>query len=183
MKVGILALQGAFREHITMLNALEVESVVVRSLEDLTDIEGLIIPGGESTTMMKLLVELNLFDGLREIISAGLPTWGTCAGMILLSDSHLDVMNITVKRNAYGNQSGSFTCHHEMDTINSYPMVFIRAPYIIKKNNTVTALSVYDEKIVAAKENNILVTSFHPELTDDTSIHRYFIDMIRNSKL
>ncbi len=183
MKVGILALQGAFREHINMLNALEVESGVVRSLEDLTDIEGLIIPGGESTTMMKLLVELNLFDGLKDIISAGLPTWGTCAGMILLSDSHLDVMNITVKRNAYGNQSGSFTCLHEMDTINYYPMVFIRAPYIIKKDNTVKALSVYDEHIVAAKENNILVTSFHPELTDDTSIHRYFIDMIRNSKL
>ena len=183
MRVGILALQGAFREHFNMLYKLGVDAVAVRASEDLIDIDGLIIPGGESTSMMKLLIELNLLDDLKKIISSGLPTWGTCAGMILLSDSHLHVMNITVKRNAYGNQSGSFKCSHDMDTINSYPMVFIRAPYIIKYDNAVNVLSVYNGKIVAVKENHILATSFHPELTDDTRIHMYFVDMIRNSRL
>ena len=181
MRIGVLALQGAFREHLSCLDNLGINSIEVRTKSDLESIDGIILPGGESTAMMKLLHELDLKDSLIEYISKGLPTWGTCAGMILLSESHLAVMNIDTQRNAYGNQSGSFMKKHDFGDLLDIPMVFIRAPIIKDYKETVEVLSVVDDKIVAAREKNVLATAFHPELTDDLNIHKYFIQMIRDS--
>jgi len=184
-KIGILALQGAFIEHEKMLNRLNVEHFLIRKRSDLHQhMDGLILPGGESTAMGKLLDDLDLKEDVRSKISNGLPVFGTCAGMILLganiegSDTkHLACMDITVRRNAYGRQLGSFS------TISSFhntlvPMVFIRAPYIGKVGDGVKIMSTVDGNIVAAQENNMLVTSFHPELTEDTTVHSYFINNI-----
>jgi len=181
MVVGILALQGAFREHVDMLKGLHIETRLIRKSDELDHIDGLILPGGESTAMMKLLTETGLKKPLSDKISNGLPTWGTCAGMILLSKSHLDLMKIDVLRNAYGNQSGSFKVKADLGKILDYPQVFIRAPYIKASADHVDVLSVVKGHIVAARESHMLATSFHPELTNDTRIHEYFIDMIKAS--
>lgn len=187
MKIGVLAMQGAYAEHISMLKKLEVDVVEIRNKEDLKNINGLIIPGGESTTMGKLIRSLDIYDDLKEKIEGGLPVWGTCAGMILLAKSiyeddtkHLATMDIEVKRNAYGRQLGSFETKSFIKGIGEdVQMVFIRAPYIESVGNRVEVLSVVDKNIVAAKEDNMLVTSFHPELTDDDRVHKYFIDMVK----
>ena len=188
MKIGVLAMQGAYAEHISILKKLDVDVVEIRNKEDLKNIEGLIIPGGESTTMGKLIKTLDIYDDLKEKIEGGLPVWGTCAGMILLAKSiyeddtkHLATMDIEVKRNAYGRQLGSFETKSFIKGIGEdVQMVFIRAPYIKSVGNRVEVLSVVDKNIVAAKEDNMLVTSFHPELTDDNRVHKYFIDMVKN---
>lgn len=184
MKIGVLALQGAFIEHIQILNSLLVDAFEIRNKTDLMqDMDGLIIPGGESTTISKLLTDLDLYEYLKNSIHKGLPVFGTCAGMILLAkeiaDSHqnsLDAIDIRVRRNAYGRQLGSFYIEAEFKGIGSIPMTFIRAPYIEKAGPGVTVLSVVDDKIVAASEKNVLVTSFHPELTSDNRVHKYFLD-------
>jgi len=185
VKISILALQGAFIEHKKMLDRLNVEHFLIRKRSDLLQhMDGLILPGGESTVMGKLLDDLDLKEDIRSKISKGLPVFGTCAGMILLganieeSDTkHLACMDITVRRNAYGRQLGSFS------TVSSFnntlvPMVFIRAPYIGKVGDGVKIMSTVDGHVVAAQENNMLVTSFHPELTEDTTVHSYFINNI-----
>lgn len=190
MLIGVLALQGAFIEHINVLNKLGVDTFEIRKKDDLLrDFDGLVIPGGESTVMGKLIRELGMFDILKQMIGSGMPVFGTCAGMILLAKSiensevsHLATMGIEVKRNAYGRQLGSFATSGIFDNINDVKMVFIRAPYINKVRNGVKVLSVVDGNIVAAREGNQLVTSFHPELTGDYRVHSYFIEMVKNAK-
>ncbi|WP_434797302.1 pyridoxal 5'-phosphate synthase glutaminase subunit PdxT [Terrisporobacter vanillatitrophus] len=189
MKIGVLAMQGAYEEHISILKSLNVDTIEIRNKEDLKNIDGLIIPGGESTTMGKLIRNLDIYNELKEKIESGLPVWGTCAGMILLAKSiyeddtkHLATMDIEVRRNAYGRQLGSF---HTKSTIkeigDDIHMVFIRAPYIESVGDKVEVLSVVDKNIVEAKEDNMFVTSFHPELTEDNRVHKYFVDMVKNN--
>ena len=180
MKIAILALQGAFEEHRQMLLKLGVESFFVRNAADWDrPKDGLIIPGGESTTILKLLNDLSLYDAVRNEILAGLPVFGTCAGLIMLDSKHLNTMNIQVKRNAYGRQLGSFYHEGKFDGIDrNIPMTFIRAPYIESVGNRVEILSVVDGNIVAARQDNQVVTAFHPELNEDTAVHEYFLKMI-----
>lgn len=190
MKIGVLALQGAFLEHVNALKKLGVTPILIKNLNDLKGISGLILPGGESTAIGKLLVDLNLIVPIRTLIENGLPTYGTCAGMILLAKNlsndnrkHLSVMDITVKRNAYGRQNDSFSLNENFKGIDSeVNMVFIRAPYIEEIGPNVEVLSRVNSNIVAARENNILVTSFHPELTDDLKVHQYFLEMIKGAR-
>ena len=188
MKIGVLALQGGVIEHLNHIKALGIEAVEVKTLSDLDNLDGLILPGGESTTMGKILVQRNLLEPLKNKISGGLPVWGTCAGMILLAKelegdtySHLSTMDIKVKRNAYGSQLDSFTTNVFIKEISTepIPLVFIRAPYIVEIGVNVKVILEVDENIVAAKEKNMLVTSFHPELTDSLEFHKYFIEMCR----
>lgn len=186
MNIGILALQGAFIEHKYTLDELRINSFEIRQKKDLqTEFDGLIIPGGESTVMGKLLHNLDLFDQIRELIAQGLPVFGTCAGLLLLAKEivnddklHLATMDIVAKRNAYGRQLGSFTIEENFQGIGKIPMTFIRAPYIESLQDDVEVLATVNGKIVAAKQKNQLVTAFHPELTQDTSVHKYFIDII-----
>lgn len=182
--IGVLALQGAFREHRVALESLGYSCVEVRNPGDLQGIDGLIIPGGESTAMGRLLEGSQLKELLYTRISSGLPVWGTCAGMILLAreiagqdEVHLPLMDIRVRRNAYGRQLDSFYCEAPMSGVaHDIRMPFIRAPYIEEAGDRVTILSQVDGNIVAAREGNILVTSFHPELTEDRRVHRYFAE-------
>jgi 5'-phosphate synthase pdxT subunit len=187
-RIGVLALQGAFAEHINMVRQLGMEAFEIRQKKDLTDqqMDGIILPGGESTVIGKLLNELDMFDPLYKMISAGLPVMGTCAGLILLAknisneDHHyLGTMDITVRRNAYGRQLGSFHTIHEFKGIGKLPMTFIRAPFIENASEQagVEILAEVDGKIVAARQKHMLVTAFHPELTGDTRIHQYFLDL------
>ena len=186
MNIGILALQGAFKEHKDILDILEVDSYEIRKKSDLKKRpDGLIIPGGESTVIGKLLNDLGMMEELKYIIENGVPVFGTCAGLILLAKKiendkriHLGCMNIDVQRNAYGRQLGSFVTKEEFQGIGKIPMVFIRAPYIKSIGNNVKILSEVKGKIIAAEEKNILVTAFHPELTKDTRVHKYFIEKI-----
>jgi len=184
MKIGVLALQGAFKEHIEILNKLGVKGVEVRKKEDLKSIQGIILPGGESTAMGKLLVDLDIMGTLKDMIKNGFPVYGTCAGMILLAKSlsndekvHLGVMDIVVKRNAYGRQLGSFACKAPVVGVGKdVEMVFIRAPYIKTCGEGIEVLAEIDKNIVAARQENILVSSFHSELTSDYRMHQFFID-------
>lgn len=190
MVIGVLAMQGAYEEHINILQDLDVSPVEIRNKNDLQNIDGIIIPGGESTTMGKLIRTLDIYNDLKEKIESGMPVWGTCAGMILLAKSicnddtvHLGTMDIEVKRNAYGRQLGSFNTKSKVKDIGEdIKMVFIRAPYIENIDDNVEVLSVVDNNIVAAKENNMLVTSFHPELTSDYRVHKYFLKMVENNR-
>jgi 5'-phosphate synthase pdxT subunit len=186
MRIGVLALQGGFAEHIRMLRSLQVDSFEIRKKEDLqTAMDGLILPGGESTVIGKLLNELGLFDPLNEQIQNGLPTFGTCAGMILLArkiadtdTTYFGAINIEVRRNAYGRQLGSFFTEAPFKGIGPIPMTFIRAPYIERAAPEVEILSETGNHIVAARQGPILTTSYHPELTTDNRIHRYFIEQV-----
>lgn len=195
MKIGVLALQGAFAEHRKMLKKLGIQSFEIRKKSDLSnavndnDIDGLIIPGGESTVIGKLLYDLDLFDDIKKIILEGLPVFGTCAGLILLAreienDSriYLGAMDIKVRRNAYGRQLGSFFTESEFKGIGVIPMTFIRAPYISSVGKNVEVLSEVDGNVVAARENNILVTSYHPELNDNLKVHKFFVEMCKLNK-
>jgi len=194
MKIGVLALQGAFAEHRKMLEKLGIESFEIRKKSDLSnavnnnDIDGLIIPGGESTVIGKLLYDLDLFDDIKKLILEGLPVFGTCAGLILLakeiendSRTYLGAMDIKVRRNAYGRQLGSFFTESEFKGVGVIPMTFIRAPYISSVGKNVEILSEVDGNVVAAKENNILVTSYHPELNDDLKVHKFFAEMCKRA--
>lgn len=186
MRIGILALQGDFAEHEAMVRRADgnVETLLIRQKRDLDKpIDGLVLPGGESTTMKKLLLDLGLFEPLRGMILEGLPVYGTCAGLILLSrevdggEVCFGTMDITVKRNAYGRQLGSFYTTGEFSGMKDVPMTFIRAPYIVRTCGKAVPLASVDGKIVAAREGNQLVTAFHPELNDDRRIYNYFLEM------
>lgn len=194
MKIAVLALQGAFLEHEMILRRLGVDCFEVRQKQDwLQEKDALIIPGGESTTQGKLLDELGLLLPIREEIENGLPVFGTCAGLILLSRDvegnsetahappRLGTMQITTARNAYGRQLGSFRVESTFVGIEGQiPMTFIRAPYIKDATEAVEVLAKVDDRIVAARQGNQLVTAFHPELDADTHVHEYFLNMIRN---
>lgn len=188
MRIAVLALQGAFLEHRQMLSRLNVESFEVRQFADWNQSkDGLIIPGGESTTQLKLLKDLGLLSSIREEIKSGLPVFGTCAGLILLAKQvegqdfdRISTMDIDVLRNAYGRQLGSFSTHGSMEGVGeNVPMTFIRAPYIKSVNGEAHVLATVGGHIVAAREGNQLVTAFHPELNDDTRVHEYFLNMIK----
>lgn len=191
MNIGILALQGAFLEHGKILESLNINYKFVRNISDFESCDSLIIPGGESTSISKLLKSTGLDNKIISSIKNGMPVFGTCAGMILLAkevvnqESHLAVMNICVKRNAYGRQLGSFSFKSNFQgIIKPIEMVFIRAPYIHSiLSSDVEILAKVNDKIVAARDKNLLVTSFHPELTNDSSVHKFFIDNIINKKL
>lgn len=189
MNIGVLALQGSYKEHMDSLSKLEnVWAVEVKKPEHLKNLSGLIIPGGESTTIGKLLRESRLEEPIKEKVLKGMPLWGTCAGMILMakeitneSYKYLGIMDIAVRRNAYGGQLDSFCTKAVVPTIAEYeiPLVFIRAPWIERVwGNAEVVLSV-EGRIVAARQGNMLATSFHPELTEDLAFHRYFSNMVR----
>lgn len=189
MTVAILALQGAFVEHAAMLERLGAAHFEIRQARDLErPFDGLILPGGESTVMRKLLHDLELFEPLRERIANGMPVFGTCAGLILLAKSVdggvpcFATMDIAVKRNAYGRQLGSFYAEAECKDIGVIPMTFIRAPYIERVSGDAEIMATVDGNIVAARQGNQLVTAFHPELCEDLSIHRSFLEMIEKRK-
>lgn len=186
MRIAVLALQGAFAEHRQKLAQLGVDSFEVRQLKDWNQPkDGLIIPGGESTTQAKLLNELGLMEPVKEAIAAGLPVYGTCAGLILLAkkiegepSQRIASMDITALRNAYGRQLGSFYIEAPMKGIEgNIPMTFIRAPYIKEVWGDAEVLAEVDGKIVAARQGNQLVTAFHPELNESLEIHKYFLGM------
>ncbi len=185
-RVGVLALQGAFREHVAFLNRLDVEAVEVRRPAHLDGLDGLIMPGGESTTVGKLATKYDLLDPIRAMAREGRPVWGTCAGMILLAkDIHrpqplLQIMDIQVQRNAFGRQVDSFEADLDVPALGGQPFraIFIRAPLIEAVGDGVEVMARLDDgTIVAARQGNLLATAFHPELTDDLRFHRLFLQM------
>jgi len=188
MKIGVLASQGAFAEHISVLHQLGVESVPVRLPRELEGLDGLIIPGGESTSISKLLFDYSLTNKLKSLAQNGLPVFGTCAGMILLASETEDfkvdtlgVMGIRVRRNAFGRQKESFEAELSIPVLGEepFPGVFIRAPIIEQVNDGVEILASLDDGIsVAARQGRLLVSAFHPELTDDLRFHQYFLDIV-----
>jgi len=192
MLIGVLALQGAFIEHERMLARLGVEAREIRQRKHLAGIDGLIIPGGESTTIGKLLDLLEMTEPVREMGRAGMPIWGTCAGLILLAkdvgrpQTVLGLLDITVRRNAFGAQLDSFETNLPVPALGAAPFraVFIRAPLIEQLGPGVTALATLEDgTIVAAERDNFLATSFHPELTDDTRFHEYFLAKVAKAKV
>ena len=190
MRVGVFALQGDVREHIRTLTAMGVESVEVRNAEQLSGVDGLILPGGESTTISKLIDIFGLRKSLTDFIAAGKPVFGTCAGMIMLAIDVLDAasgqrsleaMDISVRRNAFGSQLDSFEAVLEFDG-KPANVAFIRAPIVERVGAGVEVLSkLPNGEVVAVRSGNLLATAFHPELTGDNSIHEYFVDMVSKS--
>lgn len=186
MNIGILGFQGGIIEHRQLLEKLGCEVTLVLYREDLEKIDGLILPGGESTTISKLLNRTGLMEPLREKIKNGLPVWGTCAGMILLAknlsnDTKVDgikVMDITVRRNAYGTQLDSFNTNVVVPEVSDkeIPLVFIRAPFIDSIDENVKVICEVNGNIVAARQDNMLASSFHPELADNVEFHKYFVE-------
>lgn len=188
--IGVLALQGAVREHIKAIEAVGAKAVAVKYKEQLQDLDGLVLPGGESTTMRKLIDRYNLMPALRHFVSVGKPMFGTCAGLILLANNvvdydepHIGVMDVEVKRNSFGRQIDSFEASLNLKEIGEgFPAVFIRAPHIVSVGEGVDVLGKYDGRIVLARDGQFLGCSFHPELTEDTRIMEYFICMAKESK-
>jgi 5'-phosphate synthase pdxT subunit len=190
LQVAVLALQGAFLEHRQKLRELGISSFEIRKSDDIKQpFDALILPGGESTVQGKLLRELNLLEPLRERIREGLPVMGTCAGLILLAEqienehgnepvSHFATLPVTVSRNAYGRQLGSFYTESSFAGAGLIPMTFIRAPYVAKAEQGVSVLAEVDVRIVAVRWKNQLGISFHPELTEDLTVHNYFVENI-----
>ncbi len=194
MKIGVLALQGDFREHVQMLRVLGVDAHEVRKREELEGLDGLIIPGGESTTMGKLAREYELIEPIRSMVERGKPVWGTCAGMIVLAKDVgmrqplVGLMDVQVKRNAFGRQVDSFETDLDVPALEKpsngsgphpFHAIFIRAPLIEQVGPGVEVLAkLEDGTVVAARQGNLMVTSFHPELTGDTRFHRYFIEQL-----
>lgn len=185
-KVGVLALQGAFLEHKNSLLACGVEVVEVRLPKDLAAISALVIPGGESTTIGKLMVQWGLIDAIKMRAESGMPIFGSCAGMILLCETILDseqprlgLVRATVRRNAFGRQQDSFEAPLLIDVLGEDPLnaVFIRAPYIESVEEGIEVLATVDGKIVLAQQGQFLLAAFHAELTQDTRLHRYFLNM------
>ncbi|WP_041854636.1 pyridoxal 5'-phosphate synthase glutaminase subunit PdxT [Thermobacillus composti] len=185
MKIGVLALQGAVAEHIRSLQQAGAEAVAVKRVEQLSELHGLVIPGGESTTIGKLMRKYGFIEAIRQFAADGKPIFGTCAGLIVLAqridggeEPHLGLMDMTVVRNAFGRQRESFETDLEVAGLDR-PLraVFIRAPLIKEVGPGVEVLSVYNGEIVAARQNRLLACSFHPELTDDSALHAYFVAM------
>ena len=183
--VGVLALQGAFNRHTKMLGELNVATQEVRTPQDLASVDALVMPGGESTTMSQLLESSELFEPVKKMIHEGMPVFGTCAGMILLAKEIIDgrddqvsfgAIDIDVQRNAYGRQIDSFEAEIEVDGFNTpFQAVFIRAPRIVKAAQSVEVLAEFGVEIVLARQKNVLVASFHPELSPDQRIHELFV--------
>ena len=200
--VGVLALQGDVREHVDALTACGVRAVPVRRESELHAVDGLVIPGGESTTMSKLLGVFELDDPLRQALRHGLPAYGSCAGMILLASRildtradarHLDALDVTVRRNAFGRQVESFETDLDFAGITDEPgadplrAVFIRAPWVEEAGPDTTILATVPAgpaagRIVAVRQNGVLATSFHPEVTGDLRVHQYFVDMVKEGR-
>ncbi|WP_308620570.1 pyridoxal 5'-phosphate synthase glutaminase subunit PdxT [uncultured Desulfovibrio sp.] len=192
--VGVLALQGAFREHVAALTRLGAATREVRQLRDMDGIDAMVIPGGESTTMGKLLTDLEMLEPLRARISGGMPVYGSCAGLILLcrniegsAQPRLGILDATVRRNAFGRQVDSFEAELPIPELGAEPLpaVFIRAPVILATGPEVRVLARVEmdgaERAVAVRQGRVLATSFHPELTPDTRFHRYFLDICRGA--
>ncbi|MCA1011858.1 pyridoxal 5'-phosphate synthase glutaminase subunit PdxT [Halobacillus halophilus] len=188
--IGVLGLQGAFREHVRSIEASGAESVVVKKVEQLENIDGLIIPGGESTTMRRLIDKYNFLEPLHDFGKQGKPIFGTCAGLILLAseidgsyDVHLGLMDIHVRRNAFGRQRESFEVDLDIEGVaEGYNAVFIRAPYIERVGESGKVLATYNGHIVAAQQDGYLACSFHPELTEDHRMTAHFVKMVEESK-
>lgn len=191
MKIGVLALQGAVAEHIRSLEAVGAEGIPIKKVEQLDEVDGLIIPGGESTTIGKLMRTYGFIDAIRKFSAERKPVFGTCAGLIVIageisgqSEAHLELMDIKVARNAFGRQRESFETDLDVEGLkDKVRAVFIRAPLIESVGSDVKVLSVYNGQIVAARQEHLLAASFHPELTDDTSFHAYFADMVREYRV
>lgn len=191
--IGVLALQGSVVEHIHSLSQLEnVKAVEVKSRADLERVSGLILPGGESTTMGKLIKEYDISEPIAKRVKAGMPIWGTCAGMILMAKEivnenyvHLGLMDISVRRNAYGSQLDSFSACANIPKISqeSIPLVFIRAPWVERVSGNAEILAVLDHRIVAVQQDHMLVTSFHPELTKSLTVHKYFAELVLRNRI
>lgn len=187
MKIAVLAVQGAFLEHEKMLRALGADVTELRKAEDLDGgFDGLVLPGGESTVQGKLLRELKMFDPLKERIEQGMPVLATCAGLILLAETisndgrqYFGTLPVTVKRNAYGRQLGSFFAEEELKGIGKYPMEFIRAPYIEEVHGGAEVLATVEGNIVAVQHQNQIGVAFHPELTEHTGLHEKFLELCR----
>lgn len=190
MTVAVLAVQGAFEEHEKMLHRMGIKSIELRQKKDLEqEFDALILPGGESTVQGKLLRELDMFSPIKERIEQGMPVLATCAGLILLAERiagdetvHLATLPVTVKRNAYGRQLGSFHTEEAFAGIGQFPMTFIRAPYIEKAGSQVKVLAKSGENIVAVQYKNQIGVAFHPELEENTAIHKMLIQMIQTRK-
>lgn len=187
MKIGVLALQGAFAEHIKILTDLNIDAVLIRLPSDLNKVKALIIPGGESTTMSRLLSDYRLMEPIRKLIREGLPVLGTCAGMILLAKKvaeaevePIGVMDIEIKRNAYGRQVDSFESDLPMPFLGdrAFHGIFIRAPIVQKIEPGVEVLCQINNRAVAVRQGRMLACAFHPELTDDLRFHKYFLNLI-----
>jgi 5'-phosphate synthase pdxT subunit len=188
IKIGVLAAQGAFAEHIAVLNHMNIEAVPVRVAAELKGIEGLIIPGGESTTISRLILAYDLVKEIGLMAAGGLPIFGTCAGMIMIAKTvigngarSLGLMDIRVRRNAFGRQIDSFETNLSIPALGEqpFPGVFIRAPRIESVDSNVDILAKLDDgTIVAARQDKMLATAFHPELTNDLRFHRYFLDIV-----
>ncbi|WP_188207405.1 pyridoxal 5'-phosphate synthase glutaminase subunit PdxT [Alkalibacillus aidingensis] len=188
--IGVLGLQGAIREHVKSIEACGKQAIVVKKKEQLEEVDGLILPGGESTTMRRLIDRYDFLDALISFGQSGKPIFGTCAGLILLAkeiegqnDAHLKLMDMVVARNAFGRQKESFEATIEIKEVaNDFDAVFIRAPYILEVKEDTEVLATYQGKIVAARQEHYLATAFHPELTDDHRLVDYFVKMVDESK-
>jgi len=189
MKVGVLALQGAVAEHIRSIEQAGATGVIVKRVEQLDELDGLIIPGGESTTIGKLMRKYDFIDAVRSFSQQGKPIFGTCAGLIVLAkriegqdEAHLELMDMTVARNAFGRQRESFETDLPVQGIDEpIRAVFIRAPLITQVGPEVDVLSTFNGEIVTARQGHLLAASYHPELTDDVRLHEYFLGMIKES--
>jgi len=188
VRVGVLALQGAFREHVLALEVLGVGVTAVRLPAQLEELDGLVIPGGESTAISKLMVTYGFYEPIVERVSEGMAVWGTCAGAILIAKNVVDgiadqrgleLMDIDVRRNAFGRQKDSFEVELDFaDFDRTYTGVFIRAPRIERIGPDVQVLATHEDAIVAARQGRFMATSFHPELTGDPRVHRYFVESV-----
>ncbi|BAR73643.1 glutamine amidotransferase subunit pdxT [Bacillus anthracis] len=191
VKIGVLGLQGAVREHVKSVEASGAEAVVVKRIEQLEEIDGLILPGGESTTMRRLIDKYDFMEPLRTFAKSGKPMFGTCAGMILLAktligydEAHIGAMDITVERNAFGRQKDSFEAALSIKGVGEdFVGVFIRAPYVVDVADDVEVLSTHGDRMVAVKQGPFLAASFHPELTDDHRVTAYFVEMVKEAKM
>lgn len=189
VKIGVLALQGAVREHVRAVEECGAEAIVIKLKEQLKEVDGLILPGGESTTMRRLIDKYDFMDELKAFAAAGKPMFGTCAGLILLAKRlvsydapHIGVMDVTVERNSFGRQRESFEADLDIAGVaENFAAVFIRGPHIVEAGENVEILAKYDGRIVAAREGQFLGCSFHPELTDDHRLTGYFINMVKES--
>ncbi|SDM40082.1 pyridoxal 5'-phosphate synthase glutaminase subunit PdxT [Sediminibacillus halophilus] len=189
IKIGVLGLQGAVREHIDSIQASGAEGIIIKKKEQLEEIDGLILPGGESTTMRRLIDKYDFFDALVAFGKQGKPIFGTCAGLILLAGevvgqekAHLQLMDMKVERNAFGRQKESFEAELPITGVaDDFNAVFIRAPFIREAGEDVEVLAVYNEAIVAARQGHFLCSAFHPELTDDHRMTAYFVTMVEES--
>ncbi|MEH7674003.1 MULTISPECIES: pyridoxal 5'-phosphate synthase glutaminase subunit PdxT [Bacillus] len=190
LTIGVLGLQGAVREHIQSIEACAAEGKIIKRAEELASVDGLIIPGGESTTMRRLMDTYQFIEPIKAFAAEGKPIFGTCAGLIMLAkhiedrdDAHLGLLNVSVARNSFGRQVDSFEADLEVKGLDApFTGVFIRAPHIISADESVDIVAEYDGRIVMAKENNILGCSFHPELTDDHRLTQLFVEMVKSYK-